>query len=82
VSVKYVGRFLNGMEFDSNIGSEPFKFVLGEGNISHYLYGLFTKNLPRLFLTFPASRAEALSFVILHTIEPLLARHSWLGIVF
>lgn len=31
VSVKYVGRFLNGKEFDSNIGSDPFKFVLGQG---------------------------------------------------
>ncbi|KAK3715214.1 hypothetical protein QZH41_018319, partial [Actinostola sp. cb2023] len=31
VSVKYTGKFLNGDEFDSNIGSEPFQFVLGEG---------------------------------------------------
>ncbi|KXJ23190.1 peptidyl-prolyl cis-trans isomerase FKBP4 [Exaiptasia diaphana] len=31
VSVKYIGKFMNGDEFDSNIGGEPFKFVLGQG---------------------------------------------------
>ncbi|EDO43207.1 predicted protein [Nematostella vectensis] len=30
VVVRYVGKFLNGEEFDSNTGGVPFEFVLGE----------------------------------------------------
>lgn len=34
VMVSYVGRFLNGEIFDSNLTGEPFQFVLGEGKFA------------------------------------------------
>jgi len=33
VSVRYIGRLDNGKVFDSNTKGEPFKFVLGKGEV-------------------------------------------------
>lgn len=33
VSVHYTGKLLNGKQFDSSIGREPFSFTLGKGEV-------------------------------------------------